>query len=538
MGLNFSRLLSGFAILSTISLTAVNTVTAQEFNIVQKSCMGCHSPLQDGGMSRISGQRKTPEGWEMTITRMQLIHRLQISRQQQDVTSAEIKRELVKYLADNQGLAPSEAEPYRYLIEQKLNVIEDFEPHLVEMCGRCHSSARFALQRRTGDEWDKLVHYHLGQYPSSEYSMFGRDRDWFNVALNETVPKLTKQFPLQSDAWQEWQATPKPELAGRWRVIGEMPGKGKFAGVMQSNKTVKDNYDLTFSGDFENGEALSGSGSAIVYTGYEWRARLTLNDVVYRQALAANADGKMMRGRMYLKEHEEIGIQMELAREGEKSQLLSVIPGNIRAGTTNTITLHGTDLKGDISLGKGLKLVEVLARNNDSATLNVTADQQVRSGPVSIQVGDALLTDGITVYNRIDALQVTPAYCVARVGNPDEARQKLAASFTALGIDYGPDQTANTDDDINIGAVQATWSVEPFDEVAKHDRDVEFAGVMNAETGIFSPAGAGPNPQRRMNTNNAGNLKVIATLNQDGHRATGEGQLIVTVQRWNNPPLK
>jgi quinohemoprotein amine dehydrogenase len=40
-----------------------------------------------------------------------------------------------------------------------------------------------------------------------------------------------------------------------------------------------------------------------------------------------------------------------------------------------------------------------------------------------------------------------------------------------------------------------------------------------------------------MSTNNAGNLKVIAEVEQGGQALKGEGQLIVTIQRWNNPPL-
>ena len=63
---------------------------------------------------------------------------------------------------------------------------------------------------------------------------------------------------------------------------------------------------------------------------------------------------------------------------------------------------------------------------------------------------------------------------------------------------------------------------------------MQFAGVMNAETGVFSPAGAGPNPERKMSTNNAGNLKVIA---ESGDLAA-DGQLIVTVQTWLEPPLR
>ena len=69
-------------------------------------------------------------------------------------------------------------------------------------------------------------------------------------------------------------------------------------------------------------------------------------------------------------------------------------------------------------------------------------------------------------------------------------------------------------------------------------QDVRFAGTMNQRTGIFEPAAAGPNPERVQGTNNAGNLQVVASLEQDGANVTGEGQLIVTVQRWNSPPLK
>ena len=88
-----------------------------------------------------------------------------------------------------------------------------------------------------------------------------------------------------------------------------------------------------------------------------------------------------------------------------------------------------------------------------------------------------------------------------------------------------------------IGPVPAKWSVEPFNEVAKEDRDAEFAGLMDADTGIFTPAGAGPNPKRRMSTNNAGNLNAVATVTEGQKTLTGKGHFIVTVQRWNNPPL-
>lgn len=60
---------------------------------------------------------------------------------------------------------------------------------------------------------------------------------------------------------------------------------------------------------------------------------------------------------------------------------------------------------------------------------------------------------------------------------------------------------------------------------------------MQADTGVFTPGDAGPNPARKMSTNNAGNLKVIAAVDDAGTARTGEGQMIVTIQRWNNPPI-
>lgn len=94
----------------------------------------------------------------MSIGRMQVMHGLQISDDD--------RRTLVKYLADKQGLAPSETEGVRYAMERRLNTVEQFDEKLSQTCGRCHSGARVALQRRPAKEWEHLVNFHLGQWPS------------------------------------------------------------------------------------------------------------------------------------------------------------------------------------------------------------------------------------------------------------------------------------------------------------------------------------------------------------------------------------
>ena len=520
-----------------VTASWAGTAISQSPNIVQQQCTGCHLPEADGKLSRISYQRKTPEGWEMTINRMQLIHKLRISNQD-NIPSSETKRQLVKYLADHQGLAPSEAKPYRYLIEQDLSVIEDFKPELWQMCGRCHSSARFALQRRSEDEWTKLVHYHMGQYPSVEYSLYGRDRDWYRIAIEETVPLLAELYPLETAAWTEWSASPKADYSGRWRLVGVMPGKGRLAGYMDVSSQQKDSYQLELTATFENGDLLEGNGEAIIFTGYEWRANLKLNGEPYRQVLAASENGNQMKGRIFEKQHPETGIRMTMVREDGISHLLSVVPSNIRPGEVRSVTLSGTGLQGKVDLGVGLQVVDIQSRDKNSITLMVEANKDAAPGLQTVKVGSATLKNALSIYKQVNSLRIVPAYAIARLGDNGGSTVKSLAPFTAYGIDHGPDGKIGTEHDVEVGPVQASCTVEPFDESAKKDRDVNFAGKMSAASGIFTPAGAGPNPERNMSTNNAGNLKVVAVLEQDGHKATGEAQLIVTVQRWNNPPLK
>jgi len=55
---------------------------------------------------------------------------------------------------------------------------------------------------------------------------------------------------------------------------------------------------------------------------------------------------------------------------------------------------------------------------------------------------------------------------------------------------------------------------------------------------VFTPGAAGPNPKRKFGTNNAGRLNVVATVENQGSAIEGSAELIVTVQRWNNPPIR
>ena len=474
------RALLGF-VLGGVALMAAPSSAETPEELLRYTCSGCHQPDNAGRLSRISQQRKTPEGWAMTIQRMEDLHGITVSSQDLPLGSANAKRTLVKYLADTQGLAPEETTGFRYALEQRLDDFEPVDADFKMMCGRCHSAARVLLQRRPVEEWRKLVHFHLGQYPSTEYSAGGRNLDWLPIALNETSPMLAKKYAYESAEWKRWQKAKKPDLSGRWTISGHQLAKGDFTGMMSATPDGPDKYAVEFEGAYHRtGEELAGSGKVVVYTGYEWRATLTLGDVKWQQVFAAKSvdlgpklGTVLLEGRMYERDHPEYGIS------------ISALNGSDRVPPST-----GRDAPPS-ALGSG----------------------------------------------KVDRIAVDPPYQVARVGDGGGPIPKEYAAFDAVAWSNGTDGKPATADDVRLGALPATWRVEPWHEQAREERDVEFAGVMDATTGVFTPGDAGPNPARKYGTNNAGNLKVIATVKDGDKTLTAEAHLIVTVQRWIHSPI-
>ena len=74
-------------------------------------CERCHEQDEQGRMSRISFERKTPEGWQTSIRRMVALNNVRL-----DPAEA---REVVRYLSNRQGLAPEELEPGRFEVERR-----------------------------------------------------------------------------------------------------------------------------------------------------------------------------------------------------------------------------------------------------------------------------------------------------------------------------------------------------------------------------------------------------------------------------------
>lgn len=481
---------------------------------LQAACGACHSEVEGGGLSRIAGQRKTPEGWMMTINRMNLIHDAGIA--------PETRNALVAYLADTQGLAPSETAAYRYALEKNPSTIEEFEEPVKSMCARCHTGARALLQARTPEEWTTLIDFHVGQFPTVEYQALGRDRDWYKIAREEIAPMLAESHPLETAAWTAWSGADHRPVAGDWVVLTDLPGKGQAYGRLSVAGEASP-YRVTGEMKLVDGTALPVQGTMNLYTGFEWRANLTVGDTPMRQVIALSEDGQSLEGRQFVHAHDSLGAPITGARADGPPAVLGAAPEAAR-GLSAPVQIVGVGLEALTAEGGAL---DGLAANDFGAAATVTA---AAPGLVQVRAGDSGATIGL--FERIDSLTVDPAFAMARVGG-EGAPPITPAGFRAIAWWNGPDGQPGTADDIRVGEIPATWSVDNLHEVAAKMQDTRWSGVMGAD-GVFTPAVAGPNPERPFSTNNAGELTVKA----EAEGATGTGTMIVTVQRFIDTPIR
>lgn len=486
--------------------------------LVRTYCSGCHQE-HAGSFERISAIRKTPEGWVMTLFRMRQVHGLVLDEGVHDA--------LVRYLSQTQGLAPSESAAGRFALERRPNVQDlDLGAEVGIMCGRCHSLARVALQRRDADEWRKLNHTHVGQWPSLEYQQGGRDRAWWEIANGKLPEQLAALFPYESTAWTQWQARPARDLSGGWVVVGHVPGGKDFYGSARIEHATDGDYSAHYDLTDVAGVALNGESKAIVYTGYEWRGRAQLGARSLHEVYAVSEDGNRISGRWFDTEHAEDGGEWTAIRESAPVQVLAILPRSVRVGSAGTVVVVGNGLGAAVTFGEGTVATKV-QRDAHSVRAWVSVAPGAAPGLRTVSSGGA--TGQLAVYRQIDQIDVLPSYGIARLGGGRIA--PVTAQFEAMASTRMPSGEL-----LALGPVAAEWSSQPFDAEAKRTEDEKFAGHFDAR-GCFSPSSAGPNPAREYSGDNVGNLTVLAHA-LDGDRVVeGHAHLVVTVQRWNTPPI-
>ena len=84
-----------------------------------------------------------------------------------------------------------------------------------------------------------------------------------------------------------------------------------------------------------------------------------------------------------------------------------------------------------------------------------------------------------------------------------------------LAYNNGADKKPNTPDDLKLDAVTAAWSVEEY-KATFDDEDIKFVGAIDAASGLFTPNVDGPNPERKGERNNIGDVWVVASYTPPG----------------------
>ncbi len=535
--------------------------------LVVEKCGSCHKKDEKGNLSRISWERTTPEGWQQTIKRMVRLNGLTLSPEE--------ARAIVKYLSNNHGLAPEEARPAMYIAERRMTDESVPQDYIRDACVTCHPYGRAMSWRRSREEWDLLVDMHRGYFPVTEFVSFYRRPPPPNAPppppgtdtrhpVVRAIEFMAKALPLQAPEWAAWRASMRaPKLSGRWLISGGQLGRGRIYGEMFIEPTKsEDEFTTTATLSYiKDGSKVTRSGRALIYTGYAWRGRSESKDggepKELREVMMVSRDQSQIEGRWFWGGYDEFGMDVALRRAGSEITVLGLDRTALRTGATGEqVRIFGDNFPADLAVsdldfGSGIAVKRIVSRAGNLLTVEVDVAKDAILGKRDVAVRRSVSTAAVAVYDKVDYIKVSPEAALARLGGT--THPKGYQQFEAIAYNRGPDNKPQTADDVNLGPVEVEWSVEEFLAVFGDD-DKDFVGTLSA-TGLFTPAGEGPNPKRRFQRNNYGDVWVVATYKpKEGEAAkpqeaaagkeskplTARGHLVVTIPlyvRWDQPEV-
>ncbi len=531
--------------------------------LVIDKCAGCHTKDAKGNLARISWERSTPEGWEEAVKRMMRLRGLTLKPEE--------ARAIVKYLSTDHGLAPEEAVPVMYYAERRIvdetNIPND---NVKGACASCHAFARPMSWRRSAADWKALANLHIALYPQADelfrYGLRAGDEGGEPgagpkiVPLDAALSYLGKTAPLLTPEWAAWRARMRaPKLEGRWLVSADVPGKGKYYGEMVIEPSGKTDDEFTTRVTLKSakdGSTITRSGHSLVYTGYAWRGHSSgttapgkdpddLNRDM-REVMSVSPDQLGAQGRWFWGQYQEFGMDVKLQRASSEPALIGVDKLSLKTGSKdNRVRLIGDSLPdqitaSDLDFGSGVKVEQIVSHNAGEIVAEVSVAPDALSGKRDIAFRRAVLPKAIAVYDKVDYIRVTPESAMARLGSDHHPRG--FQQFEAIGYQRGEDGKLHTADDVELGPVDVTWTMEEF--IASFgDDDKNFVGTLSP-TGFFVPASDGPNPKRQFSRNNYGDVWIVATAKnergKDGKPLIGKSYLVVTVpqyMQWDQPEV-
>jgi quinohemoprotein amine dehydrogenase len=489
--------------------------------LVLAKCASCHPVDAHGNMQRISWERSTPEGWEEALKRMIRANLVNLSPLE--------ARAIVKYLSASHGLAPAESKPVMYYVERRVHdETATSDEKLLTACAKCHALARALSWRRSTAEWKEFGEAHLARYklPLSD----------------EIVGILGKTAPLHSPEWSAWSArTHAAELTGRWLVTAHVPGRGLFYGEMNVEAGRGDGEFLTRTSlkSVNDGSTFVRTGHSVVFAGHEWRGRSKGDSRTgddpgdlaseAREAMWISPDGLTAEGRWFWGQYQEFGFDVKMRRGTSDPTLLTLDLPSLKIGSKAIrIRVFGDRFPSTVklsylSMGPGITLRKILSSTTSEIDAEVSVAADAIPGKRDIVFQSSTLPGALAIYDRVDYIKVTPESSMAAFGA--EGYPRGFQQFEAVGYQRGLDGRAHTPDDLDLGPVDATWSIEVFYEVDGSQRDL--VGKVSP-TGFFTPATQNPNLNY--------DIWVVATAkndkNAEGKPLVGKGYVVVTIPSY------
>ena len=485
--------------------------------LVKEKCGSCHTSDDRGNMQRISWERSTPEGWELAIQRMILLDEVELTPTE--------KEHVIQYLSTNHGLAPAEAEGITYDVERRIHEETGIPTAVMKACGRCHNFARVMSWRRSGDDWRELSQAHFVRYNAAP--------------SEEAIAFLIKMAPLHSPEWAAWsrRSTGK-RPAGRWLITASVLGRTRYFGEMQVEPGRPEgefNTRATLQ-SVADASTVVRLGRGVLYGGYAWRGLSRGDNVVgagpddlsntAREVMTTAQDESNAEGRWFWGQYQELGFDINMKRASSDPTLLGIDRLLLKTGSqSNRIRLFGDHfrepiLPSDLDFGPGVAIRRIIFHNASEIVAEVDVALDAPTGKHKIAFRQSALSGVLAIYDHMDYVKVTPESSMAAFG--EQTRNRGYQQFEAIAYQNGSDGKRHTDDDIELGPIEVTWSIKMFYE-SEGTRTDPVGSV--SPTGLFTPAGDSPKTNF--------DVWVVAETrterDKEGQPLVGKGYLVVTV---------
>jgi quinohemoprotein amine dehydrogenase len=265
-----------------------------------------------------------------------------------------------------------------------------------------------------------------------------------------------------------------------------------------------------------------------------------------REVMSVTPDQSGAQGRWFWGQYQEFGMDVKLQRASSEPTLIGIDKLSLKSGSKdNKVRIIGDNLPekltvADLDFGSGVTVDRIVSSNRSEAIVEVSVGPDALSGKRDVAFRRAVLPKAIAIYDKVDYIRVTPESALARLGGG--SHPKGFQQFEAIGYQRGEDGKLHTADDVELGPVDVSWTMEEF-IAAYGDDDKNFVGTLS-NTGLFKPSVDGPNPKRQFSRNNYGDVWIVATAKsekgKDGRPLVGKSYLVVTVpqyMQWDQPEV-